>query len=76
MKKEFGKWFLDLAKYILTAMFLTSVFTDMEKSEIQIYTLLAFLFCVSFGYLLLRNSGEEEKANENNRNSKNRKKKR
>lgn len=28
MEETFGKWFLDVAKYILTAMFLTTVLPD------------------------------------------------
>ena len=33
MKKEFGKWFLDLAKYILTAIALTTLFRGMEETR-------------------------------------------
>jgi hypothetical protein len=31
MKKEFGKWLMDIAKYIATAVILSSVFGDMDR---------------------------------------------
>ena len=31
MKKEFGKWLMDIAKYITTAVILTSIFGDIEQ---------------------------------------------
>lgn len=31
MKKEFGKWLMDIAKYMVTALLLSSVFGDMEN---------------------------------------------
>ena len=32
MKKEFGKWLMDIAKYITTAVILSSIFRDIEES--------------------------------------------
>ena len=34
MKKEFGKWLMDIAKYILTAVILTLFFEDMSEKKI------------------------------------------
>lgn len=34
MKKEFGKWLMDIAKYITTAVILTSVFGEIEDRRI------------------------------------------
>lgn len=31
MKKELGKWLMDIAKYITTAVILTSIFGDIEE---------------------------------------------
>jgi hypothetical protein len=31
MKKEFGKWLMDIAKYMTTALLLSSTFGDMEN---------------------------------------------
>lgn len=34
MKKEFGKWLMDIAKYITTAVILTSIFGDVQQKWI------------------------------------------
>ena len=72
MKETFGKWFLDVAKYILTAMFLTTVLTDMDGPRILLVTFLIFFICLIIGYLLLRKADKEKKQREKNRNKKNR----
>lgn len=33
-RKEFGKWLMDIAKYITTAVILTSIFGDIEEQWI------------------------------------------
>ena len=32
MKKEFGKWLMDIAKYLMTVAILSSIITDMDKT--------------------------------------------
>ena len=32
MRKEFGKWLMDIAKYITTAVILTSIFGDVDEN--------------------------------------------
>ncbi|MGL4859645.1 MAG: DUF6722 family protein [Enterobacteriaceae bacterium] len=34
MKKELGKWLMDIAKYITTAVILTSIFGDVQQKWI------------------------------------------
>ncbi len=34
MRKELGKWLMDIAKYITTAVVLTSIFGDVEQKWI------------------------------------------
>jgi len=34
MKKELGKWLMDIAKYLTTAVLLSSVFNDIKDSWI------------------------------------------
>ena len=65
MKKEFGKWFLDLAKYILTAIALTTLFRGMEETRLVWTTFAAFSVCVLFGYLLLRQSDMDQEQAKN-----------
>ena len=43
MKKEFGKWLMDIAKYITTAVILTSIFGEIEQNGL-------FMPEVSFQY--------------------------
>lgn len=62
MKKEFGKWFLDLAKYILTAVFLTTYLTKMEGTTLMVLLILFFTGSISIGYVLLSSADKEERA--------------
>ena len=62
MKKEFGKWFLDLAKYILTAVFLTTYLTGLEEKTLVWFSAIAFVSTLLAGYFLLRSADEENTA--------------
>ncbi len=55
MKKEFGKWLMDIAKYITTAVILTSLFADIQQRWI-IYVggVLAVLSTLLVGLWLVR----------------------
>lgn len=59
MKREFGKWFLDLAKYILTAVFLTTYLTGLEEKALVWVSAIAFVSTLLAGYFLLRSADEE-----------------
>ncbi|MGL4805153.1 MAG: DUF6722 family protein [Bacteroidales bacterium] len=55
MKKELGKWLLDIAKYITTAVILTSIFGDVqEKWVIYLGGSLAVLITLSWGLWLVK----------------------
>ena len=43
MKKELGKWLMDIAKYLMTAALLSSLIADMNRSGW--FYLLAFGWC-------------------------------
>ena len=34
MKKELGKWFLDIAKYIITAVVLATIFNQIDNVQV------------------------------------------
>ena len=55
MKKELGKWLMDIAKYITTAVVLTSIFGEVEQQWI-IYAggTLAVALSVGCGFDLVR----------------------
>ncbi len=62
MKEEIGKWLMDIAKYILTAILLTSLFDGLE--DLWITYIIAFITtAVTFmtGIVLLRKKQKEEK---------------
>lgn len=70
MRKEFGKWLMDVAKYMATAVLLSSVFEEMQNTYI-IYLICSFvlivLLCV--GLILVKDS-ENEVTNKNRKRSK------
>lgn len=47
MKKELGKWFLDIAKYVATAVLLSSLFAEVERWSWYLYLLVAFVVVVT-----------------------------
>ena len=59
MKKEFGKWFLDLAKYILTAVFLTTYLTEIEGTALIWLSMIFFFGSLFIGYSLLKSADKE-----------------
>lgn len=48
MNKEIGKWFLDVAKYIVTAFILTNMFVKIDTfmSAVGAVIIMALLFLV------------------------------
>ena len=59
MRKELGKWLMDIAKYITTAVILTSIFGDVEqKWIIYLGGILAVAFTLGWG---LYNVGDKKK---------------
>lgn len=69
IKQEIGKWFLDVSKYVLTAMLLTSLISELNQPMITIVT--AMVLCVSFaiGFHLLRQRRDEERRRMRNRDN-------
>jgi hypothetical protein len=62
MKKELGKWLMDIAKYITTAVVLSSIFGDVqEKWVIYVGGSLAIVVTLLAGLWLVR---EEKKKGE------------
>ena len=61
MKKEFGKWLMDIAKYITTAVVLTSIFGEVEqKWIIYLGGVLAIVFTLGWGLYLVRDNKKGE----------------
>ncbi len=63
MKKEFGKWLMDIAKYMVTALLLSTIFADMQE-PIIFYMVAIFSFVLLIvGLSVIYNSEQEEKKN-------------
>ena len=61
MKIEFAKWILDIAKYIVTALLLSSVFSDMSRPIVIVLGLFAALLCLGWGLWILNQCDKEQK---------------
>lgn len=53
MRKEFGKWLLDIAKYITTAVILSSVFGEANDWIIYLAGPLAVLTILTIGLIMV-----------------------
>lgn len=62
MRKELGKWFLDIAKYMTTAVLLTSLFNGVNEWAWYMYGLvvLAVLVTLVTGLALLKDKKEDK----------------
>lgn len=67
IKQEFGKWFLDVAKYVITAMLLTSMIEGLSQAWIVATTAAVSILCLVFGAVLMWKGREEENRRERNR---------
>ena len=67
IKQEFGKWFLDVAKYVLTAMLLTSMIEGLSQWWLIATTAAVTVLCLIFGSILMRKGKEEEERKARNR---------
>ena len=71
MKKEIGKWFMDVAKYIATAVLLTQIFGGMgDSAYIIIYALISVVVIFALGVSIIHSDDEDQKRREHNRKKK------
>ena len=56
LNKELGKWLLDISKYLITAMLLTTAFGDMSNPWIVVSVIFSAALTFWSGYLLLKKS--------------------
>lgn len=61
MKKEFGKWLMDIAKYLTTAVLLSSVFNDIKESWVIYFVVsVAIVLTLLAGLYLVRDNKKGE----------------
>ena len=74
MKKEIGKWFMDIAKYIATAVLLTQIFGGLAESPyIIVYALISVIAIFTIGVSILHGDDEDNKRRERNKRRKEKK---
>lgn len=60
MKDVFGRWLLDISKYIATVVILSSVFGDLEKWVVYVLGVFAVVITLVLGLSLVdKKKGEE-----------------
>lgn len=74
MKKEFGKWILDITKYLLTVGILAPALKFGDETALLYYVILLFIVVIMavFGFYLIYT--EDKKTTHKIKNSKNYKK--
>ena len=65
MRKEFGKWLMDVAKYMSTAILISSVFNDVEGLKMKFICSMLSAFTLVTGLYLVRDI--DKKFNKRNR---------
>ena len=62
MRKNFGDWLLDIAKYMATAILLTSVFDEIRESWISYVSVsIAIILSLIVGLILTKDTKKEDK---------------
>jgi len=61
MKKEFGKWVLDVAKYVATVVILSTFFSDMNEKAILAIGGICVIVMLVVGLLLTRETNKKSK---------------
>ncbi len=69
MKKEFGKWLMDIAKYMVTALLLSTIFADMNEPVIIYIVVILSIIVLGFG-LYWVNEGNKEYTKSNKKKKK------
>lgn len=60
MRKELGKWLMDIAKYMTTALLLSSAFGDMDNPWITTLVIAAAAATLVIGLFLVKTKKEKE----------------
>ena len=69
MKREMGKWLMDVAKYMFTALLISTIFADMEEPVIIYCAVFAAFILLFWGWALFGSSFENNKKKEQTMNT-------
>ena len=70
VKKELGKWFMDIAKYLATAILLSYMFSDLSNGTLLVWAVVTTAICLIGGLIIINNAEKIE----NKKNNKKKKK--
>lgn len=71
MRKELGKWLMDIAKYIITAVVLSSVFGEIESWVLYVIGVVSVAATLLIGLYLVSDKPIRGFRNSRNNNSQN-----
>ena len=60
MKKEFGKWLMDIAKYMVTALLLSTIFSDMQEPIIIYMVVILSIVVLVIGLSLVSDTEDNK----------------
>ena len=60
MRKEIGKWLMDVAKYVLTAVIISTIFKEMQDKWMYVIASIIAITTFSFGLWFLHSKKEED----------------
>ena len=60
MKEAFGKWLLDIAKYMVTALLISTIFADMEDPIIIYIVVFLAVVILLYGLSIIDESEKEK----------------
>ena len=63
MKKELGKWFMDIAKYMVTALLLSSALGNMNRPWVFVGVMIGTILTLGWGLILI-NKDKKQKEGE------------
>jgi hypothetical protein len=58
---ELGKWFMDIAKYVATAVIITAIFAQVNQTSLFIFGLGGMLFALSLGLFIIHRAKKSKK---------------
>ena len=63
MKKEFGKWLMDIAKYMVTALLLSSALGNMNRPWVFVGVMIGTILTLAWGLILINKDKKRRKEN-------------
>ena len=60
MRKEIGKWLMDVAKYVLTAVIISTIFKEMQDKWMYVIASIIAITTFSLGLWFLHSKTEED----------------